>query len=188
MKSLLVAVVFGTLALAGCQAGESPIGPPPSTGATAAASDAPADGATEPAPDAPLVLAPGKAGPFTIGMTTDEALEQGLVAEGECGLAADDAYPGFSVQFADDVLSGVLVKNEGPRTAEGIGVGDSISELQETYGDQLETTTGEYGETSYVLADGDQAIGFTEGSGDGSGKIFAIDVFQADSPITWDGC
>lgn len=198
MKSLLVAAAVGILSLAGCEPGESPVGPPPSTGATAAASDAPAGGATEPSPAASaatILLAPGKAGPFTIGMTSDEALEQGLVREpgdSECGLTPVGSYRGLSVQFADtdsgDVLFGVLVKSTGPKTAEGIGVGDSIAKLKETYSGQLKATTGEYGETSHVLTDGNKAIGFTEGQGDDAGKIFAIDVFQADSPVLWDGC
>ena len=196
MKSLLLTVVIGTLVLAGCEAGESPVGPPPSTGATAA-SDAPANGATEPAPsEATLVLAPGKAGPFTIGMTSEQALEQDLVRESSddpCPrLAPVDKYRGLSLQFADtdagDVLLGVLIKDEGPKTAEGIGVGDSIAKLKATYGGQLKATTGEYGETSHVLTDGNKAIGFTEGDGDDAGTIFAIDVFQADSPVLWDGC
>ena len=197
MKSLLLTVVIGTVSLAGCQAGESPVGPPLSTGATAAASDAPANGATEPAPsEATIVLAPGKAGPFTVGMTSEDALQQGLVRE-----SADDPCPrlapvgkhrGLSLQFADtdggNALLGVLVKGEGPRTAEGVGVGDSIKKLKETYGSKLKATTGEYGETSHVLTDGDKAIGFTEGEGDQAGKIFAIDVFQAGNPVVWDGC
>jgi hypothetical protein len=195
MKSLLVAVAVAILSLAGCAPGESPVGQPPSTGATAAAS--PANGATESAPsEAPIVLAPGKAGPFTIGMTSDDALQQGLVRESgddPCPrLAPVGQYSGLAVQFAGTdggaVLLGVLVKEEGPRTAEGIGVGDSIAKLEETYGGQLKATTGEYGETSNVHTDGNKAIGFTEGDGDDAGKIFAIDVFQADSPVLWDGC
>ena len=198
MKSLLVALAVGIVAVAGCEPGRSPVGPPPSTGATAAASDAPANDATEPAPDgsgAAVVLAPGKAGPFTIGMTSDQALKQGLVREPgdtECGLTPVGSYRGLSVQFADtdtgDVLFGVLVKSSGAKTAEGIGVGDSIEELKETYGEQLEQTTGEFGETRYVLTEGNKAIGFTEGDGEDAGKIFAIDVYQADSPVIWDGC
>jgi hypothetical protein len=141
------------------------------------------------------VLAPGKAGPFTIGMTSEQALEDGLVREpgdSECGLTAVGSYRGFSLQFADsetgDVLFGVLVKNPEAKTAEGIGVGDSIAQLKETYGAKLKTTTGQYGETSYVMTEGNKAIGFTEGEGDEAGKIFAIDVFQADNPVIWDGC
>jgi hypothetical protein len=193
MKSLMVAVV-GILALAGCAPGESPVGPPPSTGATASAPDVPTDGPTTgPARSGEtFVLAPGKAGPFTIGMTSDEALEQGLVHDGDCGLTPADSYPGFSVQFADtdagDILSGVLVKSTALKTAEGIGVGGSIAKLKETYGGQLKSTTGEYGETTYVLTDGNKAIGFTEGDGEDAGKIFAIDVFRAGNPVIWDGC
>ena len=197
MRSLVVAACIGLVSLAGCQNGESPINPPPSSGATAAP-PSPAEPTTEPRSDpasSELRLAPGKAGPFTIGMTSEQALKAGLVREpgdSECGLTPVGSYRGFSVQFADsepgDVLFGVLVKNTDAKTAEGIGVGDSIAQLKEAYGAKLKATTGEYGETSYVLTDGDKAIGFTAGDGDDSGKIFAIDVFQADNPVIWDGC
>jgi hypothetical protein len=197
MRSLVVAACIGLVSLAGCQNGESPINPPPSSGATAAPT-APVEPTAKPTSDptpSGLLLAPGKAGPFTVGMTSEQALEDGLVREpgdSECGLTPVGSYRGFSVQFADsetgDVLFGVLVKNADARTAEGIGVGDSIAQLKETYGAKLKATTGQYGETSYVLTEGNNAIGFTAGDGDDSGKIFAIDVFQADNPVIWDGC
>ena len=198
MRTLVVAACIGLVSLAGCQTdGGSPINPPPSSGATVAppASVAPTAVPTSDSASSRILLAPGKAGPFTVGMTSEQTLKDGLVREpsdSECGLTPVGSYRGFSVQFADtdagDVLSGVLVKGEGPQTAEGIGVGDSIAQLKEAYGAKLKATTGEYGETSYVLTDGDKAIGFTAGDGDDSGKIFAIDVFQADNPVIWDGC
>lgn len=199
MRSLVVATCIGLVSLAGCENGGSPINPPPSSGATAAApptaSIEPTAAPTADVPSSSLLLAPGKAGPFTIGMSSEQALKDGLVREpgdSECGLTPVGSYRDFSVQFADadggDVLFGVLVKSKAAKTAEGIGVGDSISRLKDTYGSKLKSTTGEYGETKYVLAEGDKAIGFTEGEGDDAGTIFAIDVFRADSPPIWDGC
>ena len=198
MRNLVVVVCLGLVAMAGCGSGESPINPPSSSGATAAPptpSTQPTAAPTSDATSANLLLAPGKAGPFTIGMTSEQALKDGLVREpgdSECGLTPVGSYRDFSVQFADtdtgDVLFGVLVKNKGAATAEGIGVGDSIAELKEIYGRKLKRTTGEYGQTQYVFAQGNKAIGFTEGDGDDAGKIFAIDVFQTDSPVIWDGC
>jgi len=198
MRNLVVAVSIGLMSLAGCTPGESPINPPPSSGATAAPPTPPTQPTASPTSDATsanLLLAPGKAGPFTIGMTSEQALKDGLVREpgdSECGLTPVGSYRDFSVQFADtdtgDVLFGVLVKNKDAATAEGIGVGDSIAQLKEAYGDTLKRTTGEYGQTHYILTEGNQAIGFTEGDADDAGKIFAIDVFQADSPVIWDGC
>jgi hypothetical protein len=196
MRSLVVGACIGLISLAGCAPGESPINPPPSSGATAAPPTAPATGEPSSEPASPeLRLAPGKAGPFTIGMTSAQALKDGLVREpgdSECGLTPVGSYREFSVQFADtdagDVLFGVLVKNTGAATAEGISVGDSIADLKEAYGAKLKKTTGEYGQTSYVLTEGNNAIGFTEGDGDDAGTIFAIDVFQADNPVMWDGC
>jgi hypothetical protein len=191
MKRSLVALSLGLVLLAGCTGGGSPINPPPSSGATAASPTASVQATADPTSSA-MLLAPGQAGPFSIGMTSEQALKDGLVGEGECGLTAVGTYQEFSVQFADsdggDVLSGVLIKSTGAKTAEGIGVGDSIAKLKETYGAKLKRTTGDYGETSYVLTEGKDAIGFTEGDGDEAGKIFAIDVFQADSPVRWDGC
>jgi hypothetical protein len=196
MKSLVAAACIGLLTLTGCGAERPPINPPPSSGATAAAPAPPTPPPTEPAPEpTELLLAPGKAGPFTIGMSSEQAIKDGLVREpgdSECGLTPVGSYRDFSVQFADtetgDQLFGVLVKNKEARTAEGIGVGDSIADLKETYGAKLKTSTGEYGETRHVLTEGNLAIGFTEGDGDDAGTIFAIDVYQADSPVIWDGC
>jgi len=193
----VVAACIGLVSLVGCTNGESPIDPPPSSGATAvppASVEPSAEPTSDPASSG-LLLAPGKAGPFTIGMTSEQALKDGLVREpgdSECGLTPVGSYRGFSVQFADseagDVLFGVLVKSTDAKTAEGIGVGDSIAQLKETYGAKLKASTGEYGETSYVLTEGNKAIGFTEGDGDDAGKIFAVDVFQAGNPVIWDGC
>jgi hypothetical protein len=195
MRSLVVSACIGlVVVLAGCETDGSPIDPPPSSGATAAPPTASVQPTAEPTSPS-LLLAPGKAGPFTIGMTSDQALKDGLVREpgdSECGLTPVGSYREFSVQFADtetgDVLFGVLVKNKDAKTAEGIGVGDSIARLKETYGAKLKHTSGEYGESRYILTETNKAIGFTEGDGDASGKIFAIDVFQADSPVIWDGC
>ena len=191
----MIAAVIGLVSLTGCEPGRSPINPPPSSGATAAPPTASVTASGAPTSDPALLLAPGKAGPFTIGMTSDEAVKDGLVREpgdSECGYTPVGSYREFSVQFADaetgDVLFGVLIKNKEAKTAEGIGVGDSIAKLKETYGAKLKRTTGEFGETRYVIADGNKAIGFTEGDGDAAGTIFAIDVFQADSPVVWDGC
>ena len=194
----MVTACIGLVSLAGCTPGNSPINPPSSAGATAAppaASVQPTAAPTSDTTSSALLLAPGKAGPFTIGMTSQQALKDGLVREpgdSECGLTPVGSYREFSVQFADtetgDVLFGVLVKNKEAKTAEGIGVGDSIAQLKKTYGAKLKPTTGQYGETSYVLTEGNKAIGFTEGDGDASGKIFAIDVFQAGNPVIWDGC
>ncbi|HKY59097.1 MAG TPA: hypothetical protein VJL80_13740 [Aeromicrobium sp.] len=197
MRSLVVTACIGLVALSGCESGRSPINPPPSSGATAAPSAPvePTAPSTSDATSSGLLLAPGKAGPFTIGMTSEQALKDGLVREpgdSECGLTPVGSYRDFSVQFADtetgDVLFGVLIKNKEAATAEGISVGDSIAELKETYGAKLKRTTGEFGETHYVMTEANKAIGFTEGDGDDAGKIFAIDVFQADSPVIWDGC
>jgi hypothetical protein len=185
---------IGLVSLAGCTPGESPISPPPSSGATAEPPTTPVQPTSEPTSSA-LLLAPGKAGPFTIGMTSDQALKDGLVREpgdSECGLTPVGSYREFSVQFADtetgDELFGVLVKNKEAKTAEGIGVGDSIAQLKQTYGAKLKRTAGEFGETRYILTEGNKAIGFTEGDGDAADKIFAIDVFQAGNPVIWDGC
>jgi len=196
MRSLVIAACVGLVSLAGCQGDGSPVNQPPSSGATAAPPTASAQPTATPTTSTSrLLLAPGKAGPFTIGMTSDQALKDGLVREpgdSECGLTPVGSYRDFAVQFADtetgDVLFGVLVKNPEAKTAEGIGVGDSISQLKQAYGAKLKSGTGEFGETHYVLTEGNKAIGFTEGDGDTSGKIFAIEVFQADSPVIWDGC
>jgi hypothetical protein len=194
MRSLVVAACIALVPLAGCKADGSPINPPPSSGATAAPPTASVQPTAEPTSSA-LLLAPGKAGPFTIGMSSDQALKDGLVREpgdSECGLTPVGSYREFSVQFADtdtgDVLFGVLVKNKEAKTVEGIGVGDSIAHLKERYGAKLKPTTGEFGESRYTLTEGDKAMGFTAGDGDASGKISAIDVFRADSPVIWDGC
>ena len=101
MRSLVIAACIGFVSLAGCTAGGPPINPPSSSGATAAppsASAQPTADSTSGATSSALLLAPGKAGPFTIGMTSQQALKDGLVREpgdSECGLTPVGSYRGF---------------------------------------------------------------------------------------------
>ena len=144
------------------------------------------------------VIEPGKVGAFVVGMPASEALDKGLVREpsedAPCpALEATEPFHEVAVVFSESdpepKLLGVLVKVQGPETAEGIGVGTSIADLKAAYGEQLRLEDGDYGEKVFRMYEGDNAVGFTSSEGTKpSMKIDAIEVFAKGEPVTWDGC
>lgn len=144
------------------------------------------------------VIEPGKVGPYVVGMSSNEALDQGLVREPAEGapcpaLEATEPFQDVAVVFNESEpqpkLLGVLVKVKGPKTAERIGVGSSIADLKAAYGDQLRLEDGDFGEKVLRIYDGDNAMGFTSFSGTRPRmRIDAIEVFAKSDPVTWDGC
>jgi hypothetical protein len=164
----------------------------PKPGPTATSNTSAPPSTTQPAEAGAIVIEPGKVGPFVVGTPAKQLLASGLVEEPpkddcptllpvgkfkEMGLAFNHDRP-------EQPLMGVLIKASGPRTAEGIQIGDTTAHLQATYGSKLAKKTGMYGETTYVLTERKQAIGFTVSDD----KITAIDVFAAGDEPGWDGC
>lgn len=146
---------------------------------------------------ASTVIAPGKVGPFVVGMTAAEASEQEVVREPPAGapcpaLEAAPPLQEIAVRFSSEKpepLLGVLVKVEGPETAEGIGVGSTLEDAKDAYGAQLKKEEGDYGDTVYRVYDGDSAMGFSASGGTKpTSKIDAIEVFDKRDPVVWDGC
>lgn len=137
-----------------------------------------------------LLIEPGRVGPFTVGTSSKNLLDAGLAEKPPAGgcptLQAVGKFKGIGLAFNHDTdeLMGVLVKGRGARTSEGIRVGDSTGRLTATYGSKLKKTTGTYGETNYILTDGDRGMGF----GAVGGKIAGIDVFATGDEPVWDGC
>lgn len=153
---------------------------------------------TMPADLESVVIEPGKVGPFVVGMPASEALAKGFVREPNedppCPAFAatkpmQDVAVVFSASEPKPKLLGVLVKVEGPRTSEGIGVGTSIADLKATYGDELRPEEGDFGEKVWRIYEGDRAMGFSSNAGTKSNaKIDAIEVFAKGDPVIWDGC
>jgi hypothetical protein len=157
--------------------------------------------ATEPAAPTSLgslVIEPGKVGPFVVGMPASEALDKGIVRQPSedppCpAFAATEPLQDLAVVFSASEpkpeLLGVLVKVTGPKTSDGIGVGDTIADLKAAYGDQLKPEEGDYGESVFRIYEGDRAMGFSSSEGTKpSMKIDAIEVFAKSDPVIWDGC
>jgi hypothetical protein len=144
------------------------------------------------------VIEPGKVGPFVVGLSASEALDQGLIREAKTapcpGFEATEPLQDVYVLFSGasepkPKLLGVLVKVEGPKTRDGIGVGSSIADLKSAYGDELSLEEGDYGEKVFRLYEGDRAMGFSSAEGTKpSMKIDAIEVFAKSDPVIWDGC
>lgn len=144
------------------------------------------------------VIEPGKVGPYVVGMSSGEALDQGLIREPAEGAPcpareATEPFQDVAVVFNESdprpTLLGVLVKVKGPETAEGIGVGSSIADLKAAYGDQLRLEDGDYGEKVFRIYERDLAMGFTSSRGTKPRmKIDAIEVFAKSDPVIWDGC
>jgi hypothetical protein len=186
-------LAIAVLLLAGaCGGSETPKDEP-----TQDASASPSE-PTEPSDLGSVVIEPGKVGPFVVGMPASEALDKGLVRQPtddppcpafEATEPLQDVAVVFSSSEPKPKLLGVLVKVTGPKTPEGIGVGDSIADLKAAYGDQLRLEEGDFGEKVFRIYEGDRAMGFTSSEGTKPRmKIDAIEVFAKSDPVIWDGC
>jgi len=178
----------------------------PTTDAPPAMSPAP----SEPAAQTPksvddLVIGFGSVGPVSIGMSKDDALATDLF-DAEVAPAVDGcpAPPltwkkpfGAAVDVLtkqDGSVASLGVREKGPKTEAGIGVGSTLADLKDAYGDDLtgpeEAGYGQSG--TYVDQDG-AWIGFLLNEAPSAVKddspITFIEVRKGDKPgLMRDGC
>ncbi|WP_432559074.1 hypothetical protein [Granulicoccus sp. GXG6511] len=181
------AAVLATLVLAGCgtnsttpaatpepvptaaptsSAGEPPTTPTPTADAEAEAT--PTDEQESTSLDDAVIESDG-VGPIRIGMSLSEARAHGWAARSE---VCDkwDASPalierGLSFTFVDDELYEIWVHKPEFATAEGIKVGDTLTQVKAAYGTRLQTESREGGGgnlPAWFVVEGDHELLFVE--------------------------
>lgn len=65
-------------------------------------------------------------------------------ADGKCFYAIPDLHEDFALMIEDGVVTRVDVIAPGTRTAEGIGVGDPVADVWQTYGSRIVSTPNDY--------------------------------------------
>lgn len=148
------ALPFLLLAAAACTVEKSPGSADttsPSAGTTPASTDsnAPAP-APAPAP-AGFVVSADAAGPIRVGMSLDElrsaagTLTPPPNATAECAYVHPASAPaGVLVMLAKGVVARIDVDSAGVATAEGVGVGDSASKVNDAYAGRVSVTPHKY--------------------------------------------
>lgn len=163
-----VLLAAGLIALAGCGTDADGSGDPATPTPTSQAASTPT-GTTTAAPD--LTVRPGAVGAAKAGMTKTEALATGLFdadvevdAPEGCGQVQALAWK-TPQRSALDVLTSkngsvvsIGVRGDGPRTADGIGVGSTLQEVSAVY-ETAEMTEAGYGQTGVFVTDGDAWLG-----------------------------
>ncbi|MFD1859991.1 hypothetical protein EHW97_11950 [Aeromicrobium camelliae] len=173
MKKVL-ALAAAALVLAGCGNGgdADPDASAPTTPAPTTTSAGPEP---SPTPDLPaaadLLVAPGAIGDARVGMTVDEALATGLfdadVQIHDCGEGTpasplawkEPLRDTLDVYVADGTITSLGVRGEGPKSAEGLGVGNTLADFRGAY-ETAEMREAGYGQTGLFVTDGTQWLGF----------------------------
>ena len=150
-----------------------------------------------------IVLAPGSAGPVTVGMTKHRALDTGLfhndvpaIVDGCPSLPLVWKAPfdaALDVQtLPDGEVASIGVRAEGPATAEGLGVGSTYAAVQARYAGAKAVPAG-YGQSGVLVQDGDAWIGFlfdtTADLVTPDTEVTFVEVTEGEAPsLMRDGC
>ncbi|WP_121794091.1 hypothetical protein [Aeromicrobium phragmitis] len=190
MKKVL-AMAAAAVVLAGCGTGDTnePDASAPTTPAPTTSSPSPEP---SPAADLPaaadLLVVPGAVGDARVGMTVDEALATGLfdadVQVLDCGEGTpksplawkEPLRDTLDVYVADGKITSIGVRAEGPKSAEGLGIGNTLADFRGVY-ETAEMREAGFGQTGLFVTDGTQWLGF----------LFDAQVEQMaqDTPVTF---
>ena len=210
--TLATIAVAGLLGLAGCGSDPAPsAGSPspvpssapssePSATPTPAPSEVPISATPTPAPklDWGGPLAPGAFGKIKAEGNVRTLVDQGWMTRDS---AREDACEGKHWKWADQLGDGIDVTydqqgNIGSfgmskpvlETAQGVTIGDTLMVLKDVYGMGSEKTN-DYGQTTWVVQDGDRWIGFLLDGNARDSKIEFIEVSVGRQPgLLRDGC
>jgi len=214
--ALAATAVVGLLGLAGCgsdpaPSAESPSAAPsssvpssePPATPTPAPSEVPVSAAPSAAEPTPKLdwggpLAPGAFGRISAAGNVRSLVQQGWMIR---DTAREDACEGKHWKWADQVGDGVDVTYDQQgeivsfgmskpvlETARGVTIGDSLMVLKDIYGTGAQRTN-DYGQTTWVVKDGDRWIGFLLSGNTRDAKIEFIEVSVGRQPgLLRDGC
>ncbi len=171
---LRVVVVSVVLLMSAAACGDDAAEPGASPSPTAVESTpTPSPTAAQPTSSADLELAPGRVGPVESGIDKDAALATGLFDADVAGveecvfpLMWKDAFTGVDVVVDSEggILGLGVTAEDGPRTADDLGVGSTFGELIEKYGSDLSAPEeAGYGQVGVYVQDGDNWLGFLLG-------------------------
>lgn len=204
---LLALITVAALALSGCTGDTDEPSP---TGATepsqaTTATPSPTTATTTAPALADLTVAPGAIGPAQAGMTKDAAMATGLfnadveVGGEECGRTEP---LGWKSEFASslDVLTskkGIIVslgvRDDQPRTAEGLGVGSTLRQVSRVYRD-AELTEAGYNQAAVFVNENGRWLAFLFGNDDidsinPKSTVTLVEVTSGTKPdVMRDGC
>lgn len=215
--ALAATATVGLLCLAGCGSDPVPSAGSPSTDTSAAPSasapSAESSATPTPAPAQPEMpvsaeptpkldwggpLAPGAFGKIKAEGNVRSLVQQGWMTR---DTAREDACEGTHWKWVDQIGDGVDVMydqqgNIGSfgmskpilETAEGVTIGDSLMVLKDVYGLRPQQTN-DYGQTTWVVQDGNRWIGFLLSGNSRDAKIEFIEVSVGRQPgLLRDGC
>ncbi|MDR7087128.1 hypothetical protein J2X11_001967 [Aeromicrobium panaciterrae] len=159
---------------------------------------------SEPAED-PFVVAPGRVGAAKVGMSKAQAAATGQfnvdVDHGpdDCrGVSPLEWKPSFGTGldvFVDDSdkIASMGISESSPKTAEGIGVGSTLSQVKAAYEDLTLVEEAGFDQSGNYVVVGDRYLGFlyNENAFDAtnSSKVIFMEVTKGDKPeLIRDGC
>lgn len=204
LAAIAMLLVFGLVLVFALNRGGDDDTPEATATPTASATTVTTTTPTEPAED-PFVVAPGRVGAALVGMSKAQAAATGLfntdVDHGpdDCrGVSPLEWKPsvgtGLDVFLNDSGrIASMGISAGGPKTAEGIGVGSTLGQIQDAYADLTPVEEAGFDQSGNYVVDGDRYLGFlyNENAFDAteSSKVVFMEVTKGDKPeLIRDGC